>query len=243
MTTTRLDLALVARGLAPSRARAQAAIAAGGVTVAGRVETRPARPVSADDALALVPAHPWVSRGGVKLDHALGRFGIDVVGRRCLDLGSSTGGFTEVLLARGAAHVVAVDVGRGQFDAGLAADPRVTLREGTDARALDAASLQPPPDLAVADVSFISVLKVLAPIVPLLAPAADLVVLVKPQFEAGRAAIGKGGIVPPDVAERVAHETAAAIGRLPGVALRDMTESPVSGGDGNREWLAWARRG
>ena len=237
----RADVLLVARGLFDSRAKAQAAIAAGLVSADGQPVRKASDEIRADATLEASPEHPWVSRGGVKLAHALDRFGIDPAGRTCLDVGSSTGGFTEVLLTRGAAHVTAVDTGRDQLHRSLRADPRVNLRETTDIRALDA--LHPAPDLVVTDVSFISLTLVLPAMTALAAPAADLVALIKPQFEVGRAAIGKNGLV------RDAEAQAAAIGRIEAAAkalgwqVVAVIDSPITGGEGNREFLMQARRG
>jgi 23S rRNA (cytidine1920-2'-O)/16S rRNA (cytidine1409-2'-O)-methyltransferase len=188
------------------------------------------------------PEHPWVSRGGVKLDAGLTHFGIDPAGRTCLDLGASTGGFTDVLLARGAAKVYAVDVGYGQLHARLRGDPRVVLREKVNARLLSRAEVPEEPSLLVADVSFISLTLVLPAAVPLLAAAADVLVLVKPQFEAGRADVGRGGIVRDEAvrARAVARvvEAAAALG----LESRGAIPSPITGADGNVEYLAAFRR-
>ncbi len=188
------------------------------------------------------PEHPWVSRGGVKLAFGLTRFGIDPAGRVCLDLGASTGGFTNVLLARGAARVYAVDVGWGQLHAKLRNDPRVVLREKVNARLLSRAEVPEQPTLLVGDLSFISMTLVLPAVVPLLSPAADVLVLVKPQFEAERGEVGRGGIVRDEAvrSRAVARVTsaAAALGLEPvGVA-----PSPITGADGNVEYLAAFRR-
>lgn len=233
----RLDAALVARGVFASRARAQAAIAGGLVTVDGAVADKAGQLVGPDAVLAAQEPWPWVSRAGVKLAAALDAFGVDPAGRICLDIGASTGGFTDVLLARGAAHVTAVDVGRGQLDPRLGADPRVTALEGLDARALAAGDLKGPPDLIVCDASFISLVKLLPAPLALAAPQATLIALVKPQFEAGRARIGKGGRVADDVAGDVAQETAAALDGLAGFAVRGLIDSPIRGGEGAREFL------
>jgi 23S rRNA (cytidine1920-2'-O)/16S rRNA (cytidine1409-2'-O)-methyltransferase len=244
--TARLDTALVDRGLAASRERARAMILAGRVRVGGAVVSKAGHPTPADAEVSLVePDHPYVSRGGVKLAHALDTFRVDPAGRLALDVGASTGGFTDVLLRRGASRVVALDVGHGQLDWRLRNDPRVHVLERINARALDPAQL--PADarlfsLAVMDVSFISVRQVLPAIVPLLAPTADLVVLVKPQFEAGREEVGKGGLVrDPDVHARVVEEVAAAASAL-GLTRVAMTESAITGTEGNREFFLHFRR-
>lgn len=238
----RLDVELVRRGLAASRTQARAAIEAGAVKVGGVVATRPSQPVAAAAAIAWAPAHPWVSRGGVKLAHALDSFGVDPAGRACLDVGASTGGFTEVLLERGARRVAAVDVGRGQLHPKLRADPRVVSLEATDARALTAAMLVEPPTLVVCDASFIGLAKLLAQPLSLAAEQADLAALFKPQFEVGRAHVGKGGIVTDQVAADRAAETFEVWLRDLGWLVRGWTESPILGGDGNRERLVHAVR-
>ena len=244
MPRSRLDVALVARGLAMSRERAQALILAHQVTVNGRPSNKAGAPVDdADDVQLKAPDHPWVSRGGLKLVHALDAFGIDVTGLIALDIGASTGGFTDVLLTRGAARVVALDVGHNQIDWKLRTDPRVTVIEGANARYLDDAhGPQLPADtrqfgIITIDVSFISLAHIL-PVVPSrLAPGGRVVALVKPQFEAGRDDVGKGGIVrDPAVHDRVVAavtHTAAEVG-LQRVGL---APSPIEGAEGNREFL------
>jgi 23S rRNA (cytidine1920-2'-O)/16S rRNA (cytidine1409-2'-O)-methyltransferase len=238
----RADRVLVARGLFATRAQAQAAIAAGTVRIAGEVLQRPAQMIDPASSIEAAPAHPFASRGGLKLQAALDGFRIDVAGLHCLDIGASTGGFTDVLLARGAAHVVAVDVGRGQLLPRLLADPRVSSLENTDARRLDATMLARPPAFVSADLSFISLAKVLPAVLPLAAPDALLVALVKPQFEVGRALVGSGGIVRDAAAREAAlHAVCAAIEAL-GWPLLGRMDSPVAGGDGNHEYLVAARR-
>ena len=238
----RVDLELVARGLAPSRERAQALIAAGLVEVDG------ARAVSADQRVGgLTPIrllgrdHPWASRGGLKLAPALDAFGIDCRGRVCLDAGASTGGFTDVLLSRGASLVYAVDVGRGQLDPRLATDPRVRVMDRTNLRSLTSLP-GPAPDLVTLDLSFISLRVVMPAVVGLLAPGgADLVALFKPQFELGRGAIGKGGIVGDTVAaERAAYDFAEWLAAQFGAGAEEPIASPVRGAKGNQEWLVGA---
>ncbi|MDP1632153.1 MAG: TlyA family RNA methyltransferase [Caulobacter sp.] len=243
MPRRRIDLLLVERGLFDSRARAQAAIAGGGVTVDGRVIIKPSEPVEETAEIAAEPAHPWVGRGGLKLDHALTLWPVPVEGRTVLDVGASTGGFTEVCLSRGAARVFAVDVGRDQLHARLRSDPRVVDLSGTDARTLGPNLIQTPPDLIVSDVSFIGLAKVLPAALALAGSGADLVTLVKPQFEAGRDHVGKGGLVK-DPAVRQATLTAVAdwlTGK--GWTVRETADSPITGGDGNHEFLLWARKG
>lgn len=237
----RLDQHLVAAGLAESRARAQALIAAGAVTLDGTVATRPAQPVR-DGARVAVTAdpNPWVSRGALKLVHALDAFGLDPAGAEALDLGASTGGFTEVLLARGAAHVTALDVGRGQLHPRLAADPRVTSREGVNVRDLPAGL--PPPGFVTADLSFIGLRKALPPALALAAPGAVMVALVKPQFELGPEVVGKGGIVRDPARHAEACAAVRAFLVAEGWLVLGLTDSPIAGGDGNREFLIAARK-
>ena len=235
--THRLDQRLVDLGLAPSRARARALIEAGAVRVAGRAVTRPA--ARAEGEIEVTEAFPWVGRGALKLLRALDSFGLAPHGT-ALDVGASTGGFTQVLLARGAAHVIALDVGHGQLDAALRADPRVTMLEGVNARALPAGL--PPPDWITADVSFISLKLALPPALALARPGAHLVALVKPQFEAGPGQVGKGGIVrDPAVHARACDDIAAFLAGQ-GWQVLGLTESPIEGGDGNREFLIAARK-
>lgn len=234
-----------ARGLAASRERARALILAGQVRVNGRQVTKAGAPVASDDQITLIePDHPYVSRGGVKLAHALDAFAIDVTGRLALDVGASTGGFTDVLLRRGARFVVALDVGHGQLDWRLRNDPRVFVIERVNARTLSPEQLPPDArafDIATMDVSFISARQVLPAVAPLLRAGADLVVLVKPQFEAGRQEVGKGGLVrDPDVHLRVVEEVTAAASAL-GLTRIAMTESPITGTEGNREFLLHLR--
>ena len=238
----RADVALVESGLFDSRAKAGAAIAAGLVFADGVPVSKASCRVRSDALLRASAAHPWVSRGGVKLAAALDHFGFDSFGCRCLDVGSSTGGFTEVLLARGAAHVVAVDVGRDQFHASLRGHPRISLRESTDIRALTAADLAGPADVVVCDASFISLRLVLPAALALAASKADLIALIKPQFEAGRAALKKGIVRDPAVHADVCRDTAAMVEAL-GWRVIGLAPSPIEGGDGNREFLLGARRG
>ena len=238
----RLDQALVAAGLAPSRARARALIEAGVVRVAGMLATRPSAAVPPGAALTLdADPNPWVSRGALKLVHALDAFGLDPAGAVALDLGASTGGFSQVLLARGAAQVWAVDVGHGQLAPSLAADPRLHAIEGLNARDLGAGDV-PPPDFIVADLSFIALAKALPPALDLARPGATLVALVKPQFELGPGRVGKGGVVRDPAA--VAEAVAGVRGFLErsGWSVLGETPSPIRGGDGNAEVLVAARK-
>ncbi|MGA0530531.1 TlyA family RNA methyltransferase [Hansschlegelia sp. KR7-227] len=238
----RADLLLVERGLFDSRAKAQAAIAAGRVFADGAPVARASDGLSADARIEAAPAHPYVSRGGVKLAFALDAFGIDVTGLHALDVGASTGGFTQALLMRGAAHVTAVDVGRGQLHPSLIADPRILSLEATDIRALAPSALPRRPDIVVVDVSFAPLAVALPPAAALAAPAATLVALVKPQFEVGRRDVGKGGIVKDEAARERAVAAAEALAATLGFAVLGVVPSPISGGDGNIEYLLAARR-
>jgi 23S rRNA (cytidine1920-2'-O)/16S rRNA (cytidine1409-2'-O)-methyltransferase len=245
-TTSRLDAALVARGLAASRERARALILAGQVRVNGAVLSKAGAPVDpAADISLIEPDHPYVGRGGVKLAHALDVFGLDVTDRLALDVGASTGGFTDVLLRRGARRVVALDVGHNQIDWRLRNDPRVEVLERVNARLLTADRL--PADarqfaVITVDVSFISVRQVLPAIAPLLASGGDLVVLVKPQFEAGREEVGKGGLVRDAAVHARVVEDVAAVADALGLTRIAMTESPITGTEGNREFFLHLRR-
>jgi 23S rRNA (cytidine1920-2'-O)/16S rRNA (cytidine1409-2'-O)-methyltransferase len=242
MSRKRADVVLVERGFFESRARAQGAIAAGLVSADGRPVRKGADLVEPTAEIEASPPHPWVSRGGVKLAAALEAFGFDPRDRVCLDVGASTGGFTDVLLARGARRVYAVDVGRGQLHARIAADPRVVSLEGVDARALDDAAVPEPAELLVADVSFISLKLVLPAAVRRLADRAALVALIKPQFEAGRKHLKKGIVRDPAVREAVRDDITAFVAGL-GFDVIGAARSPIEGGDGNLEYLIGARRG
>jgi 23S rRNA (cytidine1920-2'-O)/16S rRNA (cytidine1409-2'-O)-methyltransferase len=238
----RADRLLVERGLFESRAKAQAAIAAGLVTADGVRVGKPSDAIAIDAALQAAPEHPWVSRGGVKLAAALAHFGVDPKGRVCLDVGASTGGFTHVLRESGARRVYAVDVGRGQLHPSLRGRPEIVSLEETDIRALGPALLPEPPDLVVADVSFISLKLVLPPALALAKPTADLVALIKPQFEVGRAHLKKGVVRDPQAHQAVCEDISAFVAGL-GWKVLGIIPSPVTGGDGNREFLLGARRG
>jgi 23S rRNA (cytidine1920-2'-O)/16S rRNA (cytidine1409-2'-O)-methyltransferase len=238
----RLDNLLVQRGLAPSRERARALILAAKVTVDGQRVIKAGTGVGEEARIELIaPDHPYVGRGGLKLAHALDRFDIPVRGRDCLDIGASTGGFTDVMLQRGAARVVALDVGHGQLDWGLRTDPRVIVIEHFNARRLTLTDLPGPVDLVAIDVSFISLRQILTVVPPLLKPGADVVALVKPQFEAGRAEVRKGVIRDPAIHARVLDEVAAAAGEV-GLSRVGSTASPVTGQKGNVELLLHLRQ-
>ena len=239
----RLDVALVERGLVESRAKAQALVLAGRVYSGERRLDKPGQAVAADAPLELRgQEHPWVSRGGVKLAHALDRFGIDPAGLLCLDIGASTGGFTDVLLARGAARVYAVDVGHGQFAWKLRQDPRVVVRERTNARYLTPESVPEPVGLIVCDASFIGLETLLPAPLALAADGAWLIALIKPQFEVGPARVGKGGVVrDAGLHDEVCRRIAAWLGALPGWTVEGLTESPIRGPEGNREFFIAAR--
>jgi len=240
----RADLVLVRRGLAASRDRARNMITAGLVSVDGTVMTRPARRLAADAVITVsAPDMQWVSRAALKLIGGLDVFPqIDPTGLHCVDIGASTGGFTEVLLARGAAHVVAVDVGHGQIHPRLADDPRVDSREGVNARTMTADDFANPPELIVCDASFISLTKVLPAVMRVAAPGAGLLALVKPQFEVGRAAIGKGGVVRDDRAVRDAVAMVESwLAADMGWQVIGTAPSPIDGQDGNREFLLAGR--
>jgi 23S rRNA (cytidine1920-2'-O)/16S rRNA (cytidine1409-2'-O)-methyltransferase len=239
----RLDLALEARGLLPSRARARDAIKRGTVTVNGTVSAKPHQLVGDADAIALDdPAARYVSRSALKLVAGLDAGGVEVRGKTCLDLGASTGGFTQVLLERGADKVYAVDVGHGQLHDRLRADARVVNLEGRNGRDLDGNEVREPLDLLACDVSFVSVIKVLVRPLALCRAGADAVILVKPQFEVGREKIGKGGIVTDDAA--IAQAVRDVVAFLSGEGWRHVLSvpSPIAGGDGNRETVAVFRK-
>jgi 23S rRNA (cytidine1920-2'-O)/16S rRNA (cytidine1409-2'-O)-methyltransferase len=238
----RADILLVERGLFESRAKAQAAIAAGRVTADAVPVRKASETIAVDAAIAAEPAFQWVSRGGVKLDQALGRFGVTVTDRVCLDVGASTGGFTEVLLARGARRIYAVDVGTDQLHARLRDEPRIISFEEADIRTLDPARLAEKPDFITIDVSFISLRLVLSAALALAERPMQLLALVKPQFEAPRAAIKKGIVRDPAVHATVVAGIAAHLGSLGG---RDIVSFPsaIAGADGNREFFIGASLG
>lgn len=233
----RLDLALMTRGLAASREQALRLCLAGAVRVDGRRADKAGMPVRADARLEVVARPRFVSRGGDKLAHALDTFGVSARARVCLDVGASTGGFTDCLLQGGARLVYAVDVGHGQMDASLRADRRVVVMERTNARDLSPGALAVRPDLAAVDVSFISLEKVLPAVVGTLGPAGEVVALVKPQFEVGKGLVGKGGVVRDATRHRAVLVRLVAFARASGWGVRNVTASPLLGPKGNREFF------
>lgn len=240
----RIDQLLVERGLAPSRARAQALVMAGLVYVGEARVEKPGQQVREDAAVDVRGRdHPWVGRGGIKLDHAIAHFGLDPAGAVAMDIGSSTGGFTQVLLHHGAAHVFAVDVGTNQLDWRLRNDPRITVLEQTNARDLTPALIDRPCSFVVCDASFIGLAKVLEVSLALAAPDCTLVALIKPQFEVAREEVGKGGIV----RDRALHERVCGEVRqwleAGGWHVEGIVPSPITGTEGNVEFLVCARRG
>lgn len=239
MTRKRADVVLVERGFAESRAKARAAIEAGGVRAGGAFITKPSDLIAENANIDYAPPHPWVSRGGVKLARALDAFSVDPSGRVCLDVGASTGGFTQVLLSRGAARIYAIDVGSAQLHASLRADPRVVSLENTDARTLTRGQIPEAPSLIVCDASFIGAAKVLATPLAHAAAHADLIVLIKPQFEAGP---GHGGVPSEAVARAAAQIAVNALSNLEGFHFVAAIDSPIRGGDGNLELLAHFHR-
>jgi 23S rRNA (cytidine1920-2'-O)/16S rRNA (cytidine1409-2'-O)-methyltransferase len=238
----RADRLLVARGLFESRARAQAAIAAGLVTAGGKVVLKPSDEIPTDAAIEARPEHPWVSRGGVKLAGALERYPIEIDDKVCLDVGASTGGFTEVLLNCGASLVHAIDVGRGQLHPSLQGHPKIISREETDIRALAGKRLDVRPTVVVIDVSFISLKLVLPVALELAATPTHLLALIKPQFEAPRSAIKKGIVRDAAVHKSVCDDIAAFAASLGCTGIK-VFDSPITGGDGNREFFLGAKRG
>ncbi len=244
MAKRRADQLLVEQGLAETRTRAQALILAGLVSADGRRIDKPGTALAEETPLALAGRdHPWVSRGGVKLAFALDHFAIPVTGVAALDIGASTGGFTDVLLTKGAARVHAVDVGRAQLAWKLRQDKRVIVHEGTKARYLTRAAIPEPIDLVTCDASFIGLATVLPAPLALAAERALLVALIKPQFEAGPQEVGKGGVVrDPAIHEAVCRRVAAWVGAQPGWSVIGIAESPIQGPAGNKEFLIYARR-
>jgi 23S rRNA (cytidine1920-2'-O)/16S rRNA (cytidine1409-2'-O)-methyltransferase len=238
-TRIRIDRLLVERGLFDSRAKAQAAIAAGLVTANDVTIAKASDEIAADAVLCAAPAHPYVSRGGIKLAAALDHFGYEPTGKICLDVGASTGGFTDVLLKRGARRVYAVDVGHGQLHASLRARPEVVLIESSDIRALSSGRLSERPDLIVIDVSFISLGLVLPAALALAGRPAKLIALIKPQFEAGRRQVKKGVVRDPQIHAAVCDDIAAKVAGL-GWTVAGIIPSPIAGGEGNAEFLLGA---
>lgn len=245
MNRVRLDQLLSERGIFSSRTRAAASVLAGEVMLGPerRRAQKPGQLVADDVKLALADAPAFVSRGGIKLANALDALGLDVAGRRALDVGASTGGFTDCLLQRRVEHVVALDVAYGQLDWGLRGDPRVTVIERRNARSLAASELPYAPDLIVVDVSFISVAKVLGPILACAAPGFDCLALVKPQFEVGRDGVGKGGVVRDPAGRRGALVAVGAAARDHGASVLGFVSSGLPGPKGNRESFAWLAEG
>jgi 23S rRNA (cytidine1920-2'-O)/16S rRNA (cytidine1409-2'-O)-methyltransferase len=239
----RLDVWMVDHGLAESRQKAQALVMAGRVRVGGRPARKPGEPVPADARIEVVSGPEHVGRGALKLAGALEALGVDPAGRVAVDVGASTGGFTEVLLARGAARVYAVDVGRGQLHERLRADPRVVVRDQVNARALSREHVPEPCGLATVDVAFISVLKVLPALRGVLAPGADAVVLVKPQFEVGRGQVGRGGLVTDPALHRRTLDAVAREAQPLGYTVRGACPSPITGAEGNREFFLHLQEG
>ena len=235
----RLDRLLVDRGLADSREKAQALIMAGEVLLNGQKAAKPGQPVAPDAAVEVLARPPYVSRGGLKLAAALRHFAVDVTGQVCLDIGSSTGGFTDALLQAGAARVHAVDVGAGQLAWSIRTDPRVVLHEGLNARELRFDDVGELVSLIACDVSFISVTLILPAAVPLLQPAGRMVILIKPQFEVGKGQVGKGGIVRDPALHQAACVRVESAVRSLGF-VTSMMESPILGAEGNKEFLLYA---
>ena len=245
MAKRRADQLLVEQGLAESRTKAQALILAGLVSNGARRVDKPGEQLASDAVLVLKGRdHPWVSRGGIKLAHALNHFQVIAEGRVALDIGASTGGFTDVLLDRGVRRVYAVDVGHGQLAWQLRQDPRVVVRERVNARHLTRGDIPEPVDLITCDASFIGLATLLPAPLALAAEEAALVALIKPQFEAGPKEVGKGGVVrDPAIHEAVCRRVAAWVGAQPGWSVIGIAESPIQGPAGNREFLLYARRG
>jgi len=243
VTRARLDEALVGRGLYPTRSRARDAIKRGTVTVDGITVTKPAQPVGDNAVITLADAaRAYVSRAALKLSHALDHFAISPRDLHCLDIGASTGGFSEVLLERGAAHVIAIDVGHDQFASSLRDDPRITLREGLNARDLTRTHVKDPIDLIVCDVSFISLKLALPAALDIAVTGARLVALIKPQFEAGRAALGRDGIVRSETLRQQICDDVASWLRARRWDVIGLVPSPLTGGSGNREFLIAAEK-
>ena len=243
MNRRRLDEEVAARGLLPSRARARDAVLRGTISVNGQPALKPAMQVSALDEISIDDlAQRYVSRAALKLIHGLDHFKIPVAGRNCLDIGASTGGFTQVLLERGALHVTAIDVGHGQLATSLAQDGRVTAIEGLNVRDITQAQLPPDLALVVCDVSFISLKLALPRVLALAPPGTDLIALIKPQFEAGKDNVGKGGLVTDPAIHGAVCDGIRGFLEEAGCKVIGLTPSPLAGGDGNREFLVAARK-
>ena len=242
MPKLRVDALLVVRGLVASRAKAQAAISAGGVMANGHLVAKASELLDPDVDLQIIPAHPWVGRGALKLVHALDLWSIPMEGRCVLDIGASTGGFTEVSVTRGARVVYAIDVGQNQLDHSLRSDPRIVVLEGVDARNLDQTLVPQVPDVVVCDASFIGLAKVLPVALSLAGRGADLIALIKPQFEAGPDGVGKGGMVKnPEILARVQADVTDFL-EASGWTVKAKTESPIFGGSGQVEYLVHAQK-
>lgn len=243
MPRIRLDQALVQQGLCSSREQAKRLILAGEVTAGGQPAAKPGALIAVDAELRVRTPPKFVSRGGLKLEGALDRFGIDVAGKRCLDIGASTGGFTDCLLQRGAAKVFAFDVGTNQMAWKIRSDPRVVCQEQFNVRHLKPGDVNEQVDLLVADVSFISLTLVLPPALDSVKPDGDLIVLIKPQFELSREEVGRGGIVrEPELHEKACEKIRRFAESEPRLEWQSLMESPIQGTDGNREFLAWMKR-
>jgi 23S rRNA (cytidine1920-2'-O)/16S rRNA (cytidine1409-2'-O)-methyltransferase len=238
----RLDQLLVARGLFESREKAQRAIMAGTVSIGGQLADKPGVRVAEDAELIVKASDRYVGRGGLKMEAALAHFGVDPTGATCLDIGASTGGFTDCLLQHGAAKVYAIDVGHSQLDWKIRSDPRVVVREKLNARYLTREDIPDPIQVCVVDVSFISLTLILPPAVALLSNGGVIVPLIKPQFELRKEDVGRGGVVrDPALHERAVEKIRAFVATLPGVAWTGVVESPILGGEGNKEFLACIR--
>ena len=239
----RLDLELVERKLVETRTRAQSLIMARRIKVKGQYVTKPGAPVSTGDEIEIVALeHPYVSRGGMKLAHALEHFQLSVAGRTCLDIGASTGGFTDVLLRQGARKVFAIDVGYGQIDAKMRSDPAVVVRDRINARYLQKSDFEEPIEFACIDVSFIPLRLILPPVAQILEPTGSLVALIKPQFEVGREGLGKGGIVRDESRRDGAVAEVTAFAAEIGLTVHEVILSPIKGAEGNIEYLMHATR-
>ncbi len=247
MKRERIDKLLVERGFAPSRTKAQAMVMAGVVLVGEQRVEKPSESFSPEAEIRIKgegdPSARYVGRGGLKLEAALGAFQLNPGGLNCLDVGASTGGFTDCLLQHGARHVVACDVGHNQIDWRLRNDPRVEVREGVNARYLKPEDFTEKFELAVIDVSFISATKILPAVVPLLTPEGSIITLIKPQFEVGRGEVGRGGIVTDPLKHARVVEEVNGAARSLGLRVRGLVESPIRGADGNVEFLAWYENG